>query len=169
MADKVYKPTPQDLFGGRRRPEPLAATVRLPAPDETRSAVPQLWDREVYETGLRHSGLHPFARLLGFILAHYAAHSGGYISAEKVPEAELLVRASGMRSTSVRHSLQSLEARGWVTRAAHSSVARPHVSSITLTVPVDVALPPSAGSGAPPLRPNRRPWRTDPHHPEPQR
>lgn len=90
------------------------------------------WDRAAYERAIYHSDLHPFARLLAFVMAHVAADTG-VIPAHQVPDIQRLARAAGFHVSRARVSFQCLEHTGWVTRppGGQPKALRP----IRLTIP----------------------------------
>lgn len=94
------------------------------------------WDRFAFERSLRYSGLHPLARLVGFMLAHFAERAPntgtGRIPATHLPELKRLATAAGIEERKARSSLNALEHGGWIIRHRY---AVPHRAAITLTIP----------------------------------
>lgn len=139
-------PTPRDFAVRTARPDTHPGPSRQPrhhspTPIEPIPVVPGPWDRSAYETAVRFSELHPYARLLAFVLAHYAARTAGFISAEKVPEFQRLAKATGMQVERVQRSIFNLERNGWVTRPQYDANHRGMQRSITLTIPLSQHLP----------------------------
>ncbi|MCM2390166.1 hypothetical protein [Streptomyces albipurpureus] len=129
------RPTPAALAARPRRPQPIPARTEPERPPAAAG-----WDRAAYEASIRSSpqapyGLHPVARLVGFLLAQYATDTG-HLPANRVPAARQLARAAGIDDAKARASLNSLEHGDWIVR--HRSVdadghAQP--AAITLTLP----------------------------------
>ncbi|WP_181790114.1 hypothetical protein [Streptomyces phytophilus] len=99
------------------RPAPLAV-VREDLAELTPPPRTITWDRAVYERALRRSGLHPHARLLAFVLASLATPDTGRIPRRLMPGVVQLADACGVHTRQVHCSLQQLQARGWLQRAA---------------------------------------------------
>lgn len=126
-------PTPRDLAARAARPQvldrPAPAPVPPPAP-----TVGHGWSREAYEVAVRFSEMHPNARLVAFILAHFADPDTGVIAAARVPELRNLARAAGINDTKARYSLTALTHREFIVREPYDTDRQLH-GAISLTIP----------------------------------
>lgn len=109
-------PTPGDL--ATRAHRPLAAQA------------PPFRPR--FEAAIRNSHLHSRTRLVALVLATYASHQTGGITAAVHPGYERLALASGLSNHSVRVGLQELQEHGLVERDRGPSG---QAVQITLTLP----------------------------------
>jgi hypothetical protein len=105
-----------------------------PATDSTAARPAALFDRTRWEQALMSSGLHPFVRLTGLTIAHYAP--GGVLGAGGIQNPGGLTGRTGMPQQRVRQCLRDLEKAGLISRPPiqdweQRGVPRP----ITLTMP----------------------------------
>jgi hypothetical protein len=106
------RPTPRNLAFRLGQPAPPIAPPAAPAPAE--HPIELTYARADFERAIRYSDLHPLARLVAFLLAHFADPVTGVIPAVDVPALGRLARAAGIDSTKARKSIGSLSGRGWM-------------------------------------------------------
>lgn len=70
--------------------------------------------RKYFLFGMRASGMHPHARLVGHDLMWRASHATGRLSPNLQPSTEVLALATGLTTGQVRVALQVLRTRGWL-------------------------------------------------------
>ncbi|TQE35454.1 hypothetical protein [Streptomyces ipomoeae] len=119
------------------RPTPLTAAAAMramaPAADST-DTPPVAFDRARWEQAVMSSGLHPFARLTGLTLAHYAP--GGMLGEAGIQNPGGLTGRTGMPQQRVRQCLRDLERAGLISRPPMECWQRRDVPRpITLTLP----------------------------------
>lgn len=137
MTDR-HAPTPAGLAAraAGRRGTPLAATAaparQAPAAGTFQAGAP--YDRTRWERAVMSSGLHPFTRLTGLTLAHYAP--GGVLGEAGIQNPGGLTGRTGMAQRRVRQCLRDLEKAGLITRPPIDGWQRRDVPRpITLTIP----------------------------------
>lgn len=147
--ESTPRPTPRILAARPTRPDytglpasvapvpPIREVLRTDRP----AVLDERWDRGRYEMALRYSELAPPARLLAFVLSHYAARSRGTIPGPDVPGTYRLAKATGLSESSARNSLLVLEREGWLSRSGPDGKPAVGGPPIRLTVPADTHLP----------------------------
>lgn len=123
-------PTPMDI--ARRAVSPPPATPTAPARPF----------RDVYEQGIRQSGLNPNSRLVALTLATYADRITGAIPAARQPGLNRLARATGLSNLSTRDALRELQQVCWIDRPSGPRQGR--AGQVPSTLPVRLTIPPYA-------------------------
>ncbi|MGW4030775.1 hypothetical protein ACWEFL_15890 [Streptomyces sp. NPDC004838] len=142
----MSRPSPRDLAARPHRPltarpvsVPVPGTGAVPTPPPPAPVAG--WDRLQFERAVRSSpqhpaGLLPYARLVAFLLTHFA-DPAGHIPARRVPAVAHLARAAGITDRRALSALNALEDGGWLKRHRRPAPngARGGLSAITLTIP----------------------------------
>lgn len=118
----------------RTTPGSAAAAMRAMASATDTAPPATVYDRARWEQAVMSSGLHPFVRLTGLTIAHYAP--GGVLGAGGIQNPGGLTGRTGMAQQRVRQCLRDLEKAGLISRPLtqdweQRGVPRP----ITLTMP----------------------------------
>jgi len=112
-------PSPADLARLKSKaPTRSAASARTTtAADAIRPGRlrPQEIMRQLYQLGLRSSGMRPEARLVALTLMGYAHYRTG-LCTKREPSSEELAQATGLTEGQALVQLQILTSRGWLTR-----------------------------------------------------
>ncbi|MBL3669094.1 hypothetical protein JL475_24485 [Streptomyces sp. M2CJ-2] len=124
--DLARRPAPKPGPPARTAPAPSAPHAKA-APEQTAESRPRAADaiapgklksdehfRKHYLFGLRFSGMHPHARLVGHDLMWRAVHATGRVSPKLQPSVEAISMATGLTTAQVDVALQVLRTRGWL-------------------------------------------------------
>lgn len=122
MSDaRASVPTPGDVALSHRTPGPAA------------------YDRHAWEAAvIATSGLHNNARLIAFLLAHYADETG-HLPAGGPQNAERLAKDTNLQGRFARISLNALENDGLIRRPSITDWTDRGVRPVTLTMPTVAA------------------------------
>ncbi|WP_381797242.1 hypothetical protein [Streptomyces niveus] len=138
MAERPPRPDHTGLPAIEAPAPPIREALRRDRP----AVLPGGWDRGRFEMALRYSDLVPQARLVAFVLSHYAARSKGTIPSRDVPGTYRLVKATGLSELSARNSMLVLEREGWLHRPPPpEGQRRLDPEPIALTIPAGTRLP----------------------------
>lgn len=120
------RPTPADMPGritGRQLIEPATVPASHPY-------------REMYERGVRSSGMHRNTRLVALTLATHADWASGHIEDKAQPHLGGLTRETGLFEAQVAVALTTLLTRGWIRRGPGAGRHQRYDS-----VPLQLAIP----------------------------